>query len=285
MLAAPPLRTTTLTVAAMVAFAANSLLCRGALGTATIDPATFTMVRIVSGAAALALLARSERRPRLPGSWLSALALFLYAIAFSWAYTRIPAGTGALLLFGAVQVTMLAHAAAAGMRLRTGEWIGLVLAFGGLVVLTRPGLAAPDSVGALLMAAAGAAWGIYTIRGRGHADPLGITAGNFARAAVPALLASVASATMQVPHVSPRGLTLAVASGVVASGLGYAIWYTALRGLSQTTAAIVQLSAPLLAAIGGVLVLGEALTPRLAVATPLLLGGIALAAWVRGKSG
>jgi drug/metabolite transporter (DMT)-like permease len=278
-----PLATAALTAVAMAAFAANSLLCRGALGGHAIDPTSFTTVRIVSGAIALSALAGASRRSRVAGSWPSAAALFLYAIVFSWAYTRIPAGVGALLLFGAVQVTMLVHALRSGIRLRPGEWTGFTIALAGLGVLTRPGLAAPDPAGAALMLAAGAGWGVYSIRGRGQEDPLGVTAGNFLLASVPAVALSAASAGSVRWHWSTTGIMLATASGVLASGAGYAIWYTALRGLSPTTAAIVQLSAPLLAAIGGVLVLGESLTLRLVVATPLLLGGIALAAYVRGK--
>ncbi len=254
----------------------------GALGNGLIDPASFTTVRILSGALVLSVLARSRPAARTRGSWRSAAALFAYAIAFSWAYTRIPTGVGALLLFGAVQVTMLAHAVLNGVRLRPGEWVGLAGALGGLVVLTRPGLAAPDPVGLLLMTAAGTAWGLYTIRGRGQGDPLTLTAGNFARS-LPALAVSAFATLDATPHASARGLMLATVSGVVASGFGYAIWYVALRGLSPTTAAIVQLSAPLLAAVGGVLLLGESVTARLLIATPLLLGGIALAAYVRGR--
>jgi drug/metabolite transporter (DMT)-like permease len=276
-------RTVLLTATAMTAFAANSLLCRAALGRADMDPVSFTAVRLATGAAALALIGRMRPGRSLPGSWGSALALFGYAIAFSLAYTRIPAGTGALLLFGAVQATMIGHALAGGARLRRGEWLGLALAGVGLVVLTRPGLTAPDPSGALLMAGAGAAWGVYTLRGRGRPDPLGSTAGNFVRATVPALAVALAAAPWGAWRLPADGLILASASGVLASGAGYALWYSALAGLSATRAAIVQLSAPLLAAMGGVVLLDEALTLRLGIATPLVLGGIAVAVLVRDR--
>jgi drug/metabolite transporter (DMT)-like permease len=269
----------------MVAFAANSLLCRGALGFDRIDAVSFTTARLVSGAVALLLMARWQGSAALAnGSWPSAAALVGYAIAFSFAYTRIPTGVGALLLFGAVQVTMLGRAVATGVSLRPGEWLGLVLALGGLVVLTRPGLEAPDPAGATLMVVAGAAWGVYTLRGRGQPDPLGATAGNFALAALPALALSAMSAPITGVHWTPAGVTLAVVSGVFASGLGYVMWYAALRGLAPAVAAIVQLSAPLLAAIGGVALLREAVTVRLGVATVLVLGGVALAILTRQET-
>jgi drug/metabolite transporter (DMT)-like permease len=266
----------------MVAFAANSLLCRGALGVDRIDAITFTAVRIVSGAVALFGWALLRDRKVPSGSWVSAGALFGYAIAFSLAYTRIPTGVGALLLFGAVQITMIGYAIATGARLRPGERLGLVVALGGLVVLTRPGLEAPDVLGVALMTLAGVAWGVYTLRGQGQRDPLGVTAGNFALAVIPALGSLFLGHGVKI-HWSQEGLVLAGTSGVLASGCGYAIWYTALPHLTATSAAIVQLSAPLLAAIGGVIILGETASLRLVVATPLLLGGIALAILTRRR--
>jgi drug/metabolite transporter (DMT)-like permease len=268
----------------MTAFAANSLLCRAALAPERIDPVTFTAVRIVSGSVALALPGLMGHRGPLPGSWRSAFALFAYAIAFSLAYTRISAGIGALLLFGAVQVSMIGHALGKGARLLPGEWLGVMVALAGLVVLTRPGLRAPDPGGTLLMVIAGVAWGVYTIRGRGHDDPLRVTAGNFVRSAALAALASACLLPWSAVRWSSAGLLLAAASGMLASGAGYAIWYAALRGLAPLRAAVVQLSAPLLAAIGGVVLLAEPLTARLAMATPLVLGGIALAVLVKGRT-
>jgi drug/metabolite transporter (DMT)-like permease len=285
-MALPDRRTPVLTTVAMLAFAANSLLCRGALDAARIDAVSFTAVRLVSGAVALALLTgRGTRRGPATdaGSWEAAWALFVYAAAFSLAYTRIPAGLGALLLFAAVQVTMICHALAHGARLRRGEWLGLALALVGLIVLARPGLAAPDAVGASLMVAAGVAWGIYTVHGRAERDPLRATAGNFARATVPALGASAIAAPLTAFHWSPAGLLLAAVSGTIASGVGYAVWYTALPGLRHVTAAMVQLSVPVLAALGGVILLREPFGVRLAVAMPLVLGGIALAVATRAR--
>lgn len=269
------------TAAAMVAFATNSLLCRAALGPGLVDAASFTGLRLASGAAVLALLVRREGSSREPhgGSWAAASALFAYAIAFSYAYDRIPASVGALVLFGAVQVTLVAWALAAGQRPRPVEWVGLAVAFCGFLVLTRPGLTAPDGLGVALMAAAGVCWGAYSVRGLVGTDPLRATAHNFARAVPFALLALLLAAGHL--HASVRGLLLAAASGGLASALGYVVWYGALRGLRATQAAVVQLSVPVLAATGGILLLGESFTPRLAGSGAAILGGIALALQAR----
>ncbi len=262
-------RTGWLTALAMAAFAANSLLCRQALAHTRIDPATFTLVRLAAGAAMLALLAAGGS-----GSWGSALALFAYAAGFSFAYVTLPASAGALLLFAAVQVTMIGRGLRAGEPLAPAQGAGVLLALAGLVVLLRPGLAAPPALGAALMLGAGVAWGVYSLRGRGAGDPVRITAGNFARAVPFALATSLAFA----PHATwdGRGVLLAAASGALASGAGYAIWYAALPALGAATAASVQLVVPVLAALGGVVVLGERPTPRLAFAAFAVLGGIAL---------
>jgi drug/metabolite transporter (DMT)-like permease len=272
-------RTAGLTAAAMLAFAANSLLCRAALGGGHADAATFTLLRLAGGALALGLLARTRAIPPPPArfAWGSAVALFAYAIGFSLAYRRIPAGAGALLLFAAVQLTMIGAGLRGGERPRAPEWAGLALSIAGLVVLARPGFARPDSQGALLMVVAGAAWGVYSLRGRGRADAVGLNAASFARAVPLALAASAVAALLGGARVSPLGVSLALGSGALASGLGYAVWYAALRGLTATRAAIVQLSVPPLAAAGGVLLLGERLSARLLVASVLILGGIALA--------
>jgi drug/metabolite transporter (DMT)-like permease len=273
--------TAALTVAALLGFAANSLLCRMALGPRRVDAATFTSIRIVSGALMLLLLVRAagaarERAPVMGvGSWTSAAALFGYAAAFSFAYLRIGAGVGALLLFGAVQATMLAWALREGQRLRWNEAAGLLAALAGLVALVRPGMSAPDPAGALLMIGAGVAWGAYSLRGRGTARPLATTASNFTRAVPMALALSLAG--LGVAHLSLRGSLLAVASGALSSGVGYSLWYAALRGLTATQASVVQLSVPVLAAAGGVAMLGEALTPRLLACGMAILGGVALA--------
>jgi drug/metabolite transporter (DMT)-like permease len=281
-------RTVALTVAAMIAFAANSILCRLALAQDSIDAASFTAIRLASGAVTLGLILawRNGAASDLAvwkgrGSWTSAVMLFAYAIAFSLAYRSLTAGTGALLLFGLVQLTMLLAAIATGERPPVAEWIGLALAIVGLVWLVLPGLSAPDPGGAVLMGTAGVAWGVYSLRGRRSRDAMGDTAGNFVRAMPLAGAALIASGALVASHVSPAGLGWALLSGAVTSGLGYVIWYAALRGLTAVRAAIVQLSVPVLAALGGVLFLREAITPRLLVAAALILGGIALAVWSR----
>jgi drug/metabolite transporter (DMT)-like permease len=274
------MRTGLFTVLALVGFAANSLLCRAALsgGGRLIDAASFTGVRLVSGAVVLAVLLRARGGKREGGSWPSALALFAYAAGFSLAYVRIPAGMGALLLFGCVQATMLGTGLVRGERPGAREAAGLLLALGGLVGLTAPGVSAPDPVGALLMAAAGVAWGVYSLRGRGTRNPLAATGDNFLRA-VPftAALSGVALWTQGEPHATGHGVALAVASGALASGVGYSLWYAALPRLTATRASIVQLSVPVLTAVGGVLLLGEVVTLRLALAGSALLVGVSLA--------
>jgi drug/metabolite transporter (DMT)-like permease len=272
------------TALALLAFAANSLLCRSALGSGGIDPVSFTAVRLLSGAVVLWLLSRilGERQampapaPVIGGSWRSGLALFAYAAAFSLAYVSLSAGVGALLLFGSVQVTMLATAMRSGNGLDRGQAVGFAAAAAGLVVLVLPGITAPSPLGALLMAVAGVAWGIYTMRGRSASAPVRMTAGNFVRS-VPFALLSLLPAIGSL-HSNAQGLVLALASGTVTSGLGYVIWYRALRGLSVAQASVLQLLVPVLAAFGGVVLLGEQLSVRLAGASLLILGGVALAA-------
>jgi drug/metabolite transporter (DMT)-like permease len=277
-------RTAGLTLTAMVAFAANSLLCRAALGGDLSDAASFTSLRLVGGAIVLVPLARFRGGSGPPGgSWASGAALFAYALGFSLAYLSIPAGIGALILFGAVQLTMLGAGLLAGERPTAREWLGLVLSFAGLVALTRPGLAQPDPLGAGLMLVAGVAWGVYSLRGRGAGDPLAANASNFARSVPLALLASGVGLAVASPHLTTEGALLALASGALASGLGYALWYAALRGLSATQGAIVQLSVPPLTALGGVSLLGEPLTARLVLASAMILGGIALAVLARRR--
>ncbi len=265
------------TAAALVAFAANSILCRTALGGTLIDPGTFTAVRILSGAATLALLVilRGNRSAAIGGDWTSATALVAYAVPFSFAYVHLTAGTGALILFGAVQVTMIVGDLLRGRRPVRREWIGLSAAFGGLALLAWPGVQSPDPFSAGLMAIAGISWGVYSLRGKGATDPLAITAGNFLRSAalVPLLLISSSS----LLDVDLRGILLAVISGAIASGLGYAIWYRALRAINATQAAVAQLLVPLLAALGGVAFLGESFTLRLFLSGTVIAGGVALA--------
>lgn len=264
-----------LTLIALIAFAANSILCRLAFERSDIDAASFTSIRLVSGTLALWLIVALRRDVRgIGGSWPSAFALFAYAAAFSFAYVSLPTGVGALLLFGAVQATMIFAGLRAGERLNGRQGAGLALAVGGLGYLLLPGLSAPPLGGSLLMLAAGIAWGVYSLRGRGTADPLGATAGNFLRAAPLGIGLSVAALPWM--QVDAAGAGYAVLSGALASGAGYAVWYAALRGLDATHAATVQLAVPVIAAAGGTLLLDEPVTLRLMLASMAILGGIAL---------
>jgi drug/metabolite transporter (DMT)-like permease len=264
-----------LTSLAMIAFASNSLLCRAALKQTSIDAATFTFVRIFSGAAALWLIIKIRRTAwKDAGNWLSAAALFVYAAAFSFAYISLSAGTGALLLFGAVQATMILWGFRKGERLRAIQLIGLVVAVSGLVVLLLPGLSAPSLSSSILMLGAGVAWGIYSLRGKGEKNPASATAGNFLRA-VP-LAVAVSIIMLPWARLDRTGIDYAVISGAITSGLGYVIWYSALPGLKAAGAATVQLSVPVLASTGGILLLGEPITFRYFVASIAVLGGIAL---------
>ena len=269
-------KTPLLTVIAMIAFAANSLLCRAALGDGQADAASFTTLRIASGALMLVLIAwPSWRRQGMPArDWRAVLALFTYMVFFSFAYLTLGAGTGALLLFGAVQLTMFVAAIRAGEPFPALSWLGLALAIGGLVWLVAPGITAPDPWGAAMMALAGIGWGVYSLRGRLAADPLGATAVNFLFSIPLALLVSVLF--MEHSQVTPQGAILAVSSGALASGLGYVIWYAALKGLTASRAATVQLSVPVIAALGGVVLLAEPFSSRLLVSSLVTLGGIAL---------
>lgn len=269
------LRILALTTLTMLAFAGNSLLCRAALRHTSIDEASFTSIRLMAGAFALALIVRARSSGKAgEGNWLSAFLLFAYAAALSFAYVGLPAGTGALLLFGAVQVTMIGHGLAKGERLRSPQLVGLALASGGLVWLLLPGIAAPPLRSASLMLLSGAAWGWYSLRGRGRGDPIKVTAGNFMRASVVAVVLSVAMAS----HLSldGTGVLYAILSGALTSGAGYSIWYTVLPSLKATSAATVQLSVPVIVSLGGILLLGEPLTVRLVLASAATLGGIAL---------
>jgi drug/metabolite transporter (DMT)-like permease len=283
------LRTAALTALALVAFAGNSLLCRMALKHTAIDAASFTSVRLAAGALVLGLLValRQRRSPGAAGDWTSALALFVYAAGFSFAYVSLTAATGALLLFGVVQTSMIGWGLAHGERLRPLQWLGLGTACAGLVWLLLPGLATPSLAAGLLMGCAGVAWAVYTLRGRGAGgDPTAVTAGNFLRATPLALAVSLAAPLLGAgpPRWDAPGLALALASGALASGAGYAVWYTALRGLTATRAAILQLAVPAIAAAGGVLLLGEPLTPGLALASLAVLGGVLLVILARPAS-
>ena len=272
-----PLRLFILTLLAMIAFASNSLLCRLALKQTSIDAASFTFIRIFSGAVALWLILSMRRgveRAPLQGNLLSALALFAYAAAFSFAYITLSAATGALLLFGAVQATMILWGLRKGESLDLRQLFGLTVALAGLVTLLLPGLSAPPLSGAILMLGAGVAWGIYSLRGRGTGDAISATAGNFIRAVPFAAVLSV----VFIPWMrfGTAGIVYAILSGAIASGVGYVIWYSALPNLKAASAATVQLSVPVLTAAGGILLLGEPLTLRFLLSSIAVLSGIAL---------
>jgi drug/metabolite transporter (DMT)-like permease len=264
-----------LTLIAMIAFAGNSLLCRLALTASDIDPTSFTTIRLLSGAITLALLVLLKNRElALGGSWLSALSLLAYAAGFSFAYVSLSTATGALLLFGSVQATMIAYGLWSGERPNPRQLSGIALALLGLVVLFLPGLEAPPLAGGLMMAIAGIAWGVYSLRGRGLGDATQATAGNFVRTAPLALVISLVM--WPSASVDMRGAFYAVASGALASGVGYAIWYSVLPSLRATSAATIQLSVPAIAAIAGVIFLGEPIGLRLAVSSVAILGGVGI---------
>jgi drug/metabolite transporter (DMT)-like permease len=273
------IRTVALTSLAMLAFAANSVLARLALGAGGIDAAGYTGVRLAAGAIALVLIVTIvDRTPpasyRPAGSWVQAAALFGYAIAFSVAYLALGAAVGAIILFGSVQLGMVGRAIALGDRPGPWEWAGLVSAFAALVYLVSPGVAAPPVWAAALMAASGFCWAAYSLIGRGSTTPLADTTGNFVRCLPVAILLIAVGLWTATP--TPAGLAYAIVSGAIASGIGYAIWYAALPGLSRVGAASVQLTVPGIAAAGAVLFIGEPLTPRLLVASAAIIGGIGL---------
>ncbi|HVF48096.1 MAG TPA: DMT family transporter [Pyrinomonadaceae bacterium] len=281
------------TVFALVAFAFNSILCRLALRGDEADAASFTGVRLVSGAITLLVISYLSKRKVSyfftrsktnagKGNWPAAIYLFAYAICFSLAYLQLTAGTGALILFGSVQLTMVAVSLVRGERPRTLEWLGLGTALFGLVYLVLPGLASPPLNSSLLMAAAGAAWGLYTLRGRGSGDPLADTTGNFVRTLPFAAIAVIAF--LPNLHLSNRGIMLAVLSGAVASGIGYTVWYAALKHHTAARAAVLQLAVPVLTGVIGVIFLTEAASQRLAIAAALILGGIGLTILGRKRS-
>lgn len=268
-------KTVACTGLALIAFAANSVLCRLALGAGAIDAAGFTAVRLLSGATVLGIILRltaNRTGPAAKGSWPAGLALAAYAVAFSFAYINLETGTGALILFGAVQISIILVALVQGYRLHPLEWLGVLIACGGFVYLLLPGATAPSWRGFGLMSLAGIAWGMYTLLGRGSRSPTADTAYNFLRSAPLALLLLIVAAIRS--DYTGQGVLLACLSGAVASGLGYILWYTALRGLSASQAAVVQLSVPVIAAGGGVVFAGEAITFRLTASAVLILGGV-----------
>lgn len=280
------MRVVIVTSLTLIAFAANSILCRLALGGNLIDPVSFATLRLVNGALALSIVSRMSPESKAPknmsGAWASGFALFAYAIAFSMAYGSLSAGTGALILFGSVQVTMIGIALVSGESLGIAQWVGLSAAIGGLTYLALPGLSAPDPIGAALMCLAGIAWGVYSIRGKGVSTPVSMTAGNFLRSAPLALIASAVA--LSSAHLAPVGVALAMISGVITSGLGYVLWYKALRDLTTTQASVAQLLVPVLAALGGAAFLSERMSVRLIIASALILGGVAITVWKRDSA-
>ncbi|MBK7707496.1 MAG: DMT family transporter [Acidobacteria bacterium] len=272
------------TTVALLCFALNSVLCRMALRGGEIDATSFTVVRLVSGAAVLFLLAHAFGRRDAGednGNWVSALFLFGYAILFSFAYLGLTTATGALILFGSVQLTMIFWAIARGESPRRLEWVGLSVAFCGLVYLVLPGLESPPIASSILMAVAGAAWGFYTLRAKGVKNPLSTTAGNFARSLPFAAVAALPF--LGNLKISFRAALIAAVSGAIASGIGYAVWYAALRFHTPVRAAVLQLAVPAIAAAGGILLLREEFSVRLLLASLLILGGIGIAILVRRK--
>ena len=270
------LKTFTCTALALIAFAANSVLCRMALGAEAIDASGFTIVRLASGALTLFLILQFQRNDyqslTSKGSWWGASMLFLYAITFSFAYIRLETGTGALILFGWTQITIIFVSLVSGSRLHPTEWVGVVVSFFGFVYLVLPNIASPSLPGFILMTLAGVAWGLYTLNGRGSKNPLQDTGYNFIRT-LPIILV-VGLLSLQLLSFTAQGILLACLSGGIASGVGYTIWYTALRGLSPTQAGVVQLLVPVIAALGGVVFISEIITSRLLIASILILGGI-----------
>ncbi len=270
-------KTTLLTALALIAFAANSILCRYALEHNQIDAASFTNLRLLSGALMLALIISLHRQPshsRSKGSWFAGFMLFSYACAFSFAYLELGAAMGALILFGTVQVTMVLHNVYTGNQLHTSEWLGLGLAFVGFVYLLLPGLTAPPLTGFIVMALSGISWAAYTLKGRQSSQALMDTAYNFIKTLPFVAILTVLS--YQNAIVSYQGIVLAILAGAITSALGYIIWYRALSGLSSTQAAVVQLFVPVITAVASVFLLSEAITVRLTVASTLILGGVLL---------
>jgi len=268
-------KTIILTGLALIAFAANSVLCRIALGNEAIDASSFTVIRLLSGAFVLLIIISTTGRAKevsTKGSWAASFMLFLYAVTFSYAYISLDTGTGALILFGSVQITMIFLSHLSGTRLLITEWTGVVIAFIGFIYLILPSVTMPSVSGFLLMTVAGIAWGFYTLKGRGSKNPLMDTAYNFIRT-IPFILI-LAISTIDNINYSSEGIVLAVISGGITSGIGYTIWYVALGGISSTQAAVLQLSVPVIAALGGVVFASESITFRFTISAAMVLGGI-----------
>jgi drug/metabolite transporter (DMT)-like permease len=269
------LKTSLLSVLALIAFAANSVICRLALGSGTIDVPSFTAIRLISGAVMLFIILSikaNKKEATSTGSWTAGLALFIYAITFSYAYLSLDTGTGALVLFGSVQITMILLSMIYGTRLQSSEWFGVVIAFIGFIYLILPSITTPSISGFMLMAVAGISWGVYTLKGRNSINALKDTSYNFLRT-IP-FVALLVICNLKQLNYSSEGIYLALLSGAITSGIGYTIWYIALGGLSSTQAAVIQLSVPVIAAIGGTIFVSEAITARLLISAVIVLGGI-----------
>lgn len=268
------IKTIVFTTCALIAFAANSVLCRLALGDETIDAASFTIIRLLSGAITLLLIMKlgSSTTASSKGSWTAAFMLFLYAASFSYAYITLDTGTGALILFGTVQITIILITIFTGGRLSTIEWTGAFIAFSGFVYLVLPNVSTPSFSGFVLMTISGIGWGVYTLKGRESQNPLADTTKNFTLT-IP-LVVVLALVTFQTVQITADGVLLAIASGAIASGMGYTIWYSALGGLSAIQSSIVQLLVPVFAAFGGVIFVSETISLRLIISALLILGGI-----------
>jgi drug/metabolite transporter (DMT)-like permease len=273
------IKTILFTGLALIAFAANSVLCRLALGESAIDASTFTIVRLLAGAIVLTVImsiskikSNSNTNSSTKGSWPASIALFIYALTFSFAYVTLDTATGALILFGSVQIAMILMSIFSGNRLHISEWFGMAIAFTGFVYLILPGVTTPSVIGFLLMTVSGIAWGIYTLKGRGSKNPIMDTAFNFLRTMPFVIILAIV--TFKYAHYSSEGILLAVLSGSIASGIGYMIWYSALSGLSVTQAAVLQLLVPVIAAVGGIIFVSESISFRLTVSSAMILGGI-----------
>jgi drug/metabolite transporter (DMT)-like permease len=277
----PVFKTFVFTSLALIAFAANSVLCRLALGGEAIDAAGFTSIRLLSGALVLLCILKlsGHTKATTKGSWSAAFLLFLYAATFSFAYLTLNTGTGALILFGSVQITIILRSLFSGNRLLPIEWLGVAIAFSGIVYLVLPGVTAPSLAGFSLMTSAGIAWGLYTLKGRDTKYPLSDTSYNFMRSVSFAII--LALFFLKNAHLSHLGILLAIISGGITSGIGYTLWYTALRGITATQAAVVQLSVPVIAGFGGVVFVSEQISLRLTFSALLTLGGILMVILVR----
>ena len=273
----PASKTFGYTLLALISFAGNSIICRIALKEAAIEPALFTSIRLISGTIVLMLvvaMTRKSKKTKSKGSWFSAAMLFMYAAAFSYAYVSLETGTGALILFGVVQITMITYSLISGNKMSTIEWLGIVLALCGFLYLMLPGAKAPSLYGFILMTISGIGWGMYSIKGKTTKNPLQDTAYNFLRT-IPFLLLLLYF-VFQESYYTKTGVILALLSGIITSGLGYVIWYAALKGLTTIQASVVQLFVPVLAGLGGLILVNENVSLRVIVASVLILGGISL---------